>query len=259
MMARLARIQADFQAFMLRSTADIEAHVVGTDRAPAAVRLSIYGDGYCLRLIEALQANYPVLAKLLGPADFSALGTAYVRAHDSHFRSVRYYGAELAHFLGAQPEYARAPVLAELASWEWAMTEAFDAADSASIDANALARLAPERWAELRFEFHPSLHRLGLFWNVPQIWKALTHDAERPEPAVQPAPVQWLLWRQNLQTFFRSLQQVEAEALDAARAGGSFGAMCAMLTQYFSEEETPARAAAFLRQWVDSGLVTGAK
>ena len=255
----LERVQDDFQAFMLRSDTAIESHVIGTERVSIATRLAIYGDGYASRLIEALEANYPVLAKLLGSEDFSTLGTAYVRAHDSQYRSVRYYGAELADFLASRSEYLRAPVLAELARWEWAMTEAFDAADATPIDVGALTRVAPERWAELHFEFHPSVRRLALFWNVPQTWKALTNDAARPEQRMQATPAQWLLWRRDLQTFFRSMQAPEAAALDVARGGATFGEICTMLTEHCTEDETPARAAAFLRRWVDSGLIAGVK
>ena len=259
-MSALTRIQDDFQAFMLRTSRDIESHVVGTERVPVATRLAIYGDGYRSRLIEVLAANYPALAKLLGPEDFTALGTAYVRAHDSSFRSVRYYGAELATFLSAQPEYEQVPVLGELARWEWAMTEVFDAADAVPIGPAALAQIAPARWAELCFEFHPSLRRLELFWNAPQLWKALTTDgAERRQPEVRADATPWVLWREELQTYFRSLQESEAEALDAARGGASFGEICGVLAAHCSEAEIPRQAAGYLKQWLQDGLITDVK
>ena len=259
-MSALTRIQDDFQAFMLRASRDIESHVVGTERVPVATRLAIYGDGYRSRLIEVLEANYPALAKLLGPEDFAALGTAYVRAHDSSFRSVRYYGAELATFLSAQPEYEQVPVLGELARWEWAMTEVFDAADAVPLNTSALAQIAPHHWAELHFEFHPSLRRLELFWNAPQMWKVLTADgAERPEPEVQAHATPWVLWREELQTYFRSLQGSEAAALDAARERASFGEICGVLAAHCSEAEIPLRAAGYLKRWLQDGLITDAR
>ena len=254
-MPGLTRLQDDFQALLLGAASDIESHVVGTARVPIATRLGIYGDGYCLRLIEALQANYPVLAKLLDEADFAALGRAYVRAHDSRFPSIRHYGADMPEFLATQPGYADAPVLAELARWEWTMTEVFDAADAEPIAVAALAAVRPERWAELRFDFHPSLRQLALHWNVPQIWKALGDDAERPQVEVQEAAAHWVLWRQDLQTYFRSLSAAEAEALTLARSGGSFGGICEGLGRHFSVEETPLHAAGFLRQWVEAGMI----
>lgn len=256
-MVALTRMQDDFQSYLLRKAEGVESHVVGTERVPIATRLAIYGDGYSLRLIEALQANYPALAKLLGDDEFPILGAAYVQANDSHFRSVRYYGAGLPDFLTTQMPFAKSPLLAELARWEWTMTEVFDAADAEPIGVEALAAVHPESWPELRFDLHPSVRRLGLFWNAPQIWKALTSDEERPKAAVLAEPGQWALWRQGLQTYFRSLQAPEAEALDAARDGATFGELCTSLPRHFTEEETPSRAAGFLRQWVESGLIVG--
>lgn len=255
-MSKLAAVQHDFQQYMLHGDAAIESRVVGTTRVPIETRLAIYGGGYGARLIEALQNNYPVLAKLLGETDFTALAGEYVRSHDSSFASIRYYGAAMTEFLGARPAYAAAPVLAELARWEWAMTEVFDAADAQPIDLNAMAAIAPEQWSDLTFELHPSVRRLGLAWNVPPIWKALTNDAEPPEVTVGDEPQQWLLWRRGLDVYFRSLTTVEAAALDAARNGKSFGEICAAVCDWSGEAEAPAYAAGCLREWIQSGLIT---
>lgn len=254
-MAGLARVQEHFQALLLGKPSEIESHVVGTARVPIATRLAIYGDGYCLRLIEALQANFPALAKMAGDDEFARMGAAYVRANDSVFRSVRYYGAGLPDFLATQTEYADAPVLCDLAWWEWLMTEVFDAADAEPLSVAALATVDPDRWGDLRFDFHPSVRRVSLHWNAPQIWRALTEDVERPSAAVQKDAAPWLLWRQDLQTYFRSLAPAEAEALDAARGGASFGELCEGLSRHFTPEETPAQAAGFLKRWLEAGMI----
>ena len=259
-MSRLPQIQHDFQSYLLRGdSAAIETHVVGTERVPVATRLSIYGDGYRSRLVEALSANFPVLSELLGEADFATLAAAYIGTHDSPFFSIRYYGDGLADFLASEPEYAGAPVLAELARWEWAMTEVFDAADADPIGADDLARVAPDEWGELRFDWHPSIRRLALAWNAPQIWKAVSDEDAPPEVALSAEPAQWLLWRRELRTYFRSLQPGEAVALDAAGAGQSFGELCERLCAEFGEAEAPAKAAGFLRDWAQSGLLTAVR
>ena len=255
-MSRLPQIQGDFQRYMLGGDpAAIVAQVVGTERVPIATRLGIYGDGYSSRLIEALAANFPVLSELLGEADFARLGTAYIKSHDSAYFSIRYYGDALPDFLARDAEYAGAAVLAELARWEWAMTEVFDAADADPIGAAALARVAPESWAELCFDWHPSVRSLALLWNAPQIWKAVSDEAEPPEVSLSPEPVQWLLWRQDLRTYFRSLPPAEATVVAAARAGRPFGELCDLLSAAVGEAQAPAQAAGFLRDWVRSGLL----
>ena len=67
-----------------------------------------------------------------------------------------------------------------------------------------------------------------------------------------------VLWRQDLRTYFRSLQPAETMALDAARAGQSFGELCALLSEKLGETEAPATAAGFLRDWIESGLIIAA-
>jgi hypothetical protein len=254
----LAGVQGDFQDYLLRGTVAVEDHVLGTARVPVATRLSVYGGAYRARLAEALQANFPALAKLLDTADFEVLASHYVAAHDSSFFSIRYYGHELPQFLSKHPDYLDAPVLAELARWEWTMTGAFDAADATPLTHAALSQFSPQQWAQLRFSWHPSVARLALSWNVPQVWQALTHDTERPAASVNREPVQWLLWRRELTTYFRSLSATEARTLDAARESWPFGELCALLCDELGEEQAPVQAATLLRGWVDAGLIIGA-
>jgi hypothetical protein len=256
-MTRLSQIQDDFQRYLLRGDGDIENHVVGTERVPIATRLGIYGGGYGARLTEALQTNFPVLSRLLGETDFEAMAAAYIRAHDSTYRSIRYYGDALEQFLAKDPTYAAAPVLAELARWEWAMTETFDAADAPALDVSAMANVSAEHWSDLRFDWHPSIRRLQLLWNVAQIWSAITKETPPPEPSLSTEAGQWLMWRRDteLQIYFRSLTASEAAALDAARGGGSFGEVCDLLCGLVDEAAAPAHAAGYLREWLQSGLI----
>jgi hypothetical protein len=255
--AHLEGIENDFQSFMLTGSAEIEKRVVGTQRVPIATRLAIYGDGYRSRLIEALESHYPALLALIGEESFEALGRAYVQAHESRFASIRFYGAELDALLAALPDYASQPWLAELARFEWAMNAVFDSADGPSIGGQALGQVPPESWATLGFDVHPAVRRLDLAWNAPALWRALTDAKPHPAPAAQEQRVSWLLWRKDLQIFFRPLTALEAEALDAVRRGASFGEVCVALCAALDEEQAPGRAAAFLREWVESGMIVG--
>jgi hypothetical protein len=258
-MSALTRVQEDFQHYLLRGDAAlVEPHVVGSARVPVATRLAIYGGAYRSRLAEALAANFPALAVLLGESDFDTLAHAYIATHDSPYFSIRYYGDDLAQFLATHEDYTTAPVLAELARWEWAMTGVFDAADAAPLAPEALGRIAPAQWAQLRFGWHPSVTRLDLLWNVPQLWQALTDGTDRPQVELTAAPVPWLLWREELTTYFRSLAATEAAVLDAARSGWPFGELCELLCEEVGSEQAPAQAATLLRGWIGAGLLISA-
>jgi hypothetical protein len=257
-MSDLARVQGEFQDYLLRGTHAIEARVVGSARVPVKTRLGIYGGAYGSRLIDALASSYPALAALLGAEDFQALGAEYVRTHDSPHFSIRNYGDELEEFLGAHADYSGVPLLAELARFEWLLCAVFDAADAEPLASAALAGARLADWPELRFTFHPSVRRVALAWNAPQLWKALTEGGERPELRVAAQPVEWLAWRQDLKTYFRSLEAPEAAALDAARKGESFGGLCELLAAAHGAGPAPAQAATLLAGWLGAGLIVAA-
>lgn len=180
-----------------------ESDIAGSESVPVITRLALYPHVRCRRLVDALEANYPALAAMLGQTDFYALGAAYVEAHPSRFFAMRWYGDALPQFLATDAGYAGAPVLADLARWEWAMTEVLDAGDAEPLGAAMLESIPEESWAELRFDLHPSVRALELQWNAPQIWQSLAgdmqssvgHDVEHvwPAPAQADEPQAWLL------------------------------------------------------------------
>jgi hypothetical protein len=257
-MTALARLQSDFQDYLLRGSAAVEAQVVGTARVPVATRLGIYAGAYRSRLADALAHTFPALAKFVGERDFHTLASDYVLAHDSPFFSIRYYGDALPQFLASREDYAAVPVLAELAQWEWTMGSVFDAPDATALTHEALARIPPQQWAQLRFSWHPGVRHLALSWNAPQLWQALSSGAEQPPVSLAAVPVHWLLWREELTTYFRSLPEAEAAALDAARSGWPFGEVCELLCEELGDSEAPAQAATLLRGWIAAGLIVSA-
>lgn len=254
----LAALQVQFQDYVIEGAAMPTDMVRASDKADAATLLGVYRDAYALRLLEALGEDHPALKRLLGDEEFDVMGRAYIAAYRSRHRSIRWYGRELAAFVGDMTPWRAQPEIAELAAWEWALGEAMDAADAAVSDGAAFAAVPPERWAELRLSFHPSLRRLDLKWPVPAYRQAVEGEAaELPALAPPSAPIPWAIWRKGIEVFFRSLDADEAAVLDAARAGAGFGAICEMLAKGREPDAAAASAAGFLQGWVDAGLVAG--
>jgi hypothetical protein len=254
-MSRLRELQGELQSHLLGGPSAIAAAIVDAPPLSAQARLDIYSNAYRVRLVDALGDTYPLLHALLGDEVFAALGAAFVAAHPSLHRSIRWYGRELPEFLGQCPPYAEQPILAELALLEWTLAEVFDAADAESTPRAAFSAIAPSAWGELRFRFHPSLRRLHLRWNAAAVWKSMSAEEAPPEPVCGEHPVPYLLWRQHLQNYFRSMAADEAAALDAALRGDSFGQICAVLAAWLREDEIPLRAAGLLGSWADSGII----
>jgi hypothetical protein len=120
-----------------------------------------------------------------------------------------------------------------------------------------MAAIQPHNWSDLKFRLHPSVLRLDLAWNAPEMWRALTADNPTPVTAVQEVASPWLVWRELLVTRFRSLPADEALALDALRAGGYFTDLCEALSTLLREEDVPLRAAGLLKGWIRQGLISG--
>ena len=254
-MSPLKGLQADFKSFLLRGDERMLDRVVGSAKVSAPRRLAIYYDAYRLRLIEALDSNYPVLHAWMGDDEFEQLGLAYLEIHPSTHFSIRYFGDRLSDYLASAETYRDQPYLAEMAALEWAMSEAFDAPDSSIVSLDTMASIPPEAWPEMRLALHASVHRLDLRWNIPAIWKAIKEDQAPEEPRAGEWPQPWLVWRQDLKIFFRSLSVDEAWAMDAARAYEPFASICEGLVEWIDAQNVALHAAGLLKRWMIDGVI----
>jgi hypothetical protein len=252
---QLAALQRALSAHVLSQGREIADWVVGDAILDATSRLAVYRDGYAIRLTEALDANFPMLHRLLGDEEFSRLARFYLEAHPSRHRSIRWLGAELAHFLASHMLYAKQPALAELAEWEWAMTLVFDARDATPVEREALQAFRPDEFGSLQFQFHPSLQRLQLSWNAPAIWQALQHDSTPPAPVSATETKPWIIWRQDLASYYRSLDAAEHTALALALAGAPFGGICEQVAMQAGDADPALLAAGYLDTWLSGGLL----
>ena len=91
----LGDLQRAFQDYVLAASETFQAAVRDTSKADRATLLDVYRDGYALRLIEVLTGDYPGLMAMAGPDDFDYMARAYIAAHPSPHRSVRWYGDEM--------------------------------------------------------------------------------------------------------------------------------------------------------------------
>jgi hypothetical protein len=252
----LGDLQRAFQDYLLASSDGFSGSVRDTRKADRHTLLGVYRDAYALRLIEVLTNDYPGLMAMAGPADFNHMARAYIAAHPSRHPSVRWFGAGLADFLAATPPYSGSPAAAEMARFEWTLGEAFDAVDATPIAAAELMALPAEAWENLRFTLLPSLSRLTLACEVPQAWQR--RDEVEPgnlDVTTAAGPGQWVIWRPERTTHFRSLEADECAMLDTMIDGHAFPELCESLVPHVGEDAAPAQAAGRLRSWVEEGMI----
>lgn len=251
----LARLQSDMLDWLLKGKGALGQAVVSHPPMTTETRLGIYANAYRARLTEALQENYPALHTLLGDERFYTLCEQYIDHTPAHHFSIRYFGDRLAALLSQKPEYRFQPVVAEMARFEWALRAAFDAADTAPTSREQLQEIPPESWPGVNLQAIPAMQILELQWNVPGLWQAIDEENE-PVPAERlEQAIPWLIWRQDLRVYFRSLAEDEAWALAQLDRGLEFTGLCEGLTQWHDSQQAAQRSAELMLSWVDAGII----
>lgn len=241
-------------------------HLLADSPNGAPPLIGAYRHAYGARLNEALRDNFEILAQAMGDEGFDALATAYRLKYPSTVPSIRWFGHRLAEFMATQVEAGGElvphPAFVDLARMDWALRQAFDAADAPMLGREALAALAPEQFASLRFTADPSLQLLAMDWAIEAAWRSLREyidgsgdEPELPEP--EAAPHQLLVWRRGLETLWRSLGPSEAALLQAMLRGDDFGTLCEQAAELSGDaDQAVAIAATALTQWLEDGLLS---
>lgn len=252
----LADLQSAFQAALLApdpAPADVLARLAPNPREPNATRFGIYHSAYRLRLIEALGVSYERLHLLMG-GSFADMAGAYVAAHASPYRNLRWYGGDLPDFLADTPPWSNEPALAQLAALERNLNHAFDAPDAPVLSLQDLAARDPARWPDLVFTPHPSARRLGVTHDVLEQWEALGREGAAPAAAALPEQRGLLTWRQDGQAMVRALGPEEEMMWIEMARGHAFGPQCTLLAVR-DPDGAEARAATYLSGWIQTGLL----
>lgn len=254
-MSALEDLQQQFGRFLLEGDDRFERAVVDTTTLDAHSRLRIYANAYRTRLTEALSADYPMLRTFVGDDAFVDLSAAYIVAFPSKSFTLRGFGAWLPQFMESQTSLSECAFAAELAAFEWALVEAFDAKDQVSVGIAEMTEIAPEAWPLLKIVAHPSMRRVRTRFNTPIVWNALKSRENIPVVAEPTGSVACVVWRQGLSCVFRSMDPIEDSAWNAVAGGATFGAMCDSLLDWLAPDQIPPRAAQLLRTWLVDGLI----
>jgi hypothetical protein len=215
-MLKLPDLQSGVRVSVLgRSRPEIIAAILG-EEAEAEARLCIHRHHILHSLTEALKANFPVVCQVVDPRFFGYAADAFIRMHPPSSPCLAEYGAEFPDFIrGFEPARAL-PYLADLARLEWAVMEARNAADAATIAPETLRQVPVVDYPNLTLQLDPSLRLVRTLWTVEKIWAA--HQGEEPR-----APVE--LGSQGARLVVRRLAAgIEVEAVEPA----SFAFMAAL-------------------------------
>jgi len=135
-------------------------HVAGTDatidRLAAQPGFAVYRNTVMKGCIDALQANYPAVARLVGEEWFRAAAAVFAHHALPQHPTLLDYGAPFAEFLESFAPAAELPYLADVARLDRLWSEAHVAADAPVLDPAAVAALGEPQMRQARLVPHPT-------------------------------------------------------------------------------------------------------
>jgi len=118
---------------------------------------AVYRNTVLKGCIDALEANFPTLVRLVGTEWFRSAALAYVRARPPHDSRLLLYGDDgFGAFVQALPTAASLPYLAGVAQLDRLWRACHIAADAPVLRAQSLAAVAPDALAATVLRVHPA-------------------------------------------------------------------------------------------------------
>jgi hypothetical protein len=139
-------------------------------------RLQIYRNNLFISLREALAAVFPAILNLVGEDFFAATARAFVREKPPRSGNLHDFGSDYADFLAHLPQASALRYLPDVARLEWAWHECYHATQASPFDFAALARVAPQDYARLRFRLQAGARLLESDFPVVRIWEVNQPD-----------------------------------------------------------------------------------
>lgn len=181
--------------------------------------LAVYRNGLRRACIDALIANHPATARLVGEDWLRSAAAEYLRHDLPTDASLLRYGEGLPDFLVGLPSTAEMPWLRAVCRLDRLWLDAHQAADAQPVHAGLLSTLPHDALGQLRLRPLPSA-RWTWHADAPAfaIWQAARAGAEAADLAELP-------WQPDGALLVRPSEAVEWHALD--RAGCAFLDACA--------------------------------
>jgi hypothetical protein len=229
--------------------ADVAQHILPSQTLDPEERLDLYRDMYEVRMVEALEADYPAMRELLGHAKFHRLAWDYIQAHPSMSYTLNRLGDHLPLFIEGDARLTRRPLLADLARLELAMTDVFDEAEAPPLETAALQAVDPSRFAGLRLVTIPALRLLAFGYPVNDLFSAFREELDLVYPRKR---ANWLaVHRRDYSVYRMPLTERGYVMLTALRDGRTIGETIELLPHLTGEE-----LFGWFREWSAAGLFT---
>lgn len=220
-------------------------------------RVGVYQGMYLLRMVEALENDYPALAHFLGQDAFADLVTRYVAAHPSRSYTLNRLGEALPEFIRTTRGVKKKAFAADLARLERAVTEVFDAERSPEWPAGEIEKLPQGAWPGAVFVPIAAFRVLAFSYPVNAYFQSVK-DENHDHPDIGRKPTWVAVWRKNYEVWRLNLNKDGYEFLHALAGGRPFGKAVEAATRRL-QGNAGDQLFRWLRDWVAEGMFQGVR
>lgn len=226
------------------------AYITSTDTLNADERMQLYHQSYWLRLLGALQEQFPFLSRLFGKHGFNAeIAIPYFVAHPPSHWSLHVLGKDVVSFLEKSYEASDKALVIKAAEIDWACQACFFAKSLPAID---LLKYAGDKAEELlykKLKIQPHVHILaahGHFMHFREAFLQHDHDywLNHDFPTLEKKEMYFILYRaHHLNVVWETLEPGEFALLKLLQEGYTLDTA---LEQVEESEEIPF----WLQKWL---------
>ncbi|WP_413625229.1 putative DNA-binding domain-containing protein [Luteibacter sp. Lutesp34] len=211
-MSGFAAFQRDFANALLADTPSF---------APAShPAFAVYRNTVMRACLDALEANFPAVACLVGRDWFRSAAAIHVAASPPRDVRLAMYGESFADFLAGFEPADSLPYLADVARLDRLYVESLHAEDVPTLCADRLAALGPEALARTCLRPHPAIRWFSSAMPARTIWEA-SHRGEAVHPGLSWRPEQALVLRTPRGVHVLPAGPLEIDLLEACAAGAT--------------------------------------
>ncbi len=186
-------------------------------------RLQIYRNTIIGTLTDLLLATYPMVKALTGEDFATVMLRSYVLAHPPHEACLARYGGGVPDFIAGFAAAAGIKYLPDVARLEWAMNEAYYAADDAALSPLELLEVQPDELSDLKLQPRASVRLVWSDWPLESI-QAFCKEKNSDTLDLKSENVRLLIHRPELAVEVLSLAADEYAFFEALAEGLPLGA-----------------------------------
>ncbi|MCP5072946.1 MAG: DUF2063 domain-containing protein [Rhodobacteraceae bacterium] len=178
--------QAEFTCALLNPKQATPAGLTDPKGRPAGKRFDVYRNNVVFSLLDAMETAFPVVQKLVGTDFFRAMAGIYVRKYPPKTPLLMFYGEDFPDFLAGFEPAQKLGYLPDVAGLELARRISYHAADSTTVSADVLGKVAPDAMMQARLTLAPAMQVLSSRYPIASIWEFnMIEGAAKPKPGGQ--------------------------------------------------------------------------